>query len=207
MIIWVSKSSLGSSVYSCDLFLISSASVRSIQFMSFIVSIFAWNVPLITNFLEEISSLSILLFSSISLHCSHKKAFIPLRAILRNSAFKWVFLSFSSLPFAFLLFSAICKASSNNHYACLFFFFLGMLLITTSCTILWTSIHSSSGTPSDLIPWIYWSLPLCNKGFDISPTFFRLKLNFAIRSSWSEPAHALVFADCIERLHQQLQRM
>ena len=40
-------------------FLISSASVRSISFLSFIVPIFAWNVPLVpSNFLEEISSLS-----------------------------------------------------------------------------------------------------------------------------------------------------
>ena len=46
------------SVYSCHLFLISSASVRSIWFLSFIVPIFAWNVPLVSNFLEEISSLS-----------------------------------------------------------------------------------------------------------------------------------------------------
>ena len=45
-------------MYSCHLILISSASVRSIQFVSFIVPIFAWNVPLVSNFLEEISSLS-----------------------------------------------------------------------------------------------------------------------------------------------------
>ena len=45
-----------SSVYSCHLFLISSASVRSISLLSFIEPIFAWNVP--SNFLEEISSLS-----------------------------------------------------------------------------------------------------------------------------------------------------
>ena len=36
------------SVYSCHLFLISSASVRSIPFLSFIVLIFAWNVPLVS---------------------------------------------------------------------------------------------------------------------------------------------------------------
>ena len=45
-----------SPVYSCHLFLISSASVRSIPFLSFIMPIFAWNVPLV--FLEGISSLS-----------------------------------------------------------------------------------------------------------------------------------------------------
>ena len=47
-----------SSVCSCYL-LISSASVRSIPFLSFIEPIFAWNVPLvISNFLEEIFRLS-----------------------------------------------------------------------------------------------------------------------------------------------------
>ena len=35
------------SVYSCYLFLVSSASVRSIQFLFFIEPIFAWNVPLV----------------------------------------------------------------------------------------------------------------------------------------------------------------
>ena len=34
--------------YPCHLFLISSASVRSIPFLSFIVRIFAWNVPLVS---------------------------------------------------------------------------------------------------------------------------------------------------------------
>ena len=37
-----------SSVYYCHLFLISSASVRSITFLSFIVHIFPWNVPLVS---------------------------------------------------------------------------------------------------------------------------------------------------------------
>ena len=37
-----------SSVYSFHLFLISSASVRSIPFLSFIVPIFAWNIPLVS---------------------------------------------------------------------------------------------------------------------------------------------------------------
>ena len=55
-----------SSVYSCHLFLISSASVRSIPFLSFIVPIFAWNVPLVfLIFLERSLVFPILLFSSI----------------------------------------------------------------------------------------------------------------------------------------------
>ena len=52
------------------------------------------------------------LFSYVSLHWSVRKAFLSLLAILWNSAFKWVYLSFSPLPLASLLFSAICKASS-----------------------------------------------------------------------------------------------
>ena len=84
-----------SSVYSFHLFLISSASVQSLPFLSFIEPIFAWNVPLVSNFLEEISSLSHSVVFSISLHWSlRKKAFLSLLAILWNSAFKWEYLSF-----------------------------------------------------------------------------------------------------------------
>ena len=41
--------SLYSSVYSCYLFLISSVSVRSTPFLSFIAPVFACNVPLVSN--------------------------------------------------------------------------------------------------------------------------------------------------------------
>ena len=43
----------------------------------------------------------------------------------------------------------------------------------------------------------------------IFPTFFNLSLNFAIKSSWSEPQSTLglVFADYIEFLHLRLQRI
>ena len=60
-----------------------------------------------------------------------------------------------------------------------------MVLIT--CTMSQTSVHSSSGTLSDLIPWIYLSLPLYNrKGFDLGqpewsrgfPYFLQLKSEF-----------------------------
>ena len=74
---------LYSSVYSCHLFLISSASVRSIPFLSFIVPIFAWNVPLVSLiFLKRSLIFPILSFSSISLHRSLRKAFLSLLAIL-----------------------------------------------------------------------------------------------------------------------------
>ena len=60
----------------------------------------------------------------------------------------WEVLGASPLPLASLLFSAICRAYSDKHFAFLHFFFLGMVLITASCTMSWTSIHSSSGTLS-----------------------------------------------------------
>ena len=138
-----------SSVYSCHLFLILSASVRSIPFLSFIKPIFAWNVPLVSLiFLKRTLVFPILLFSSISLHCSLRKAFLSLQAILWNSAFKWVYLFYSPLLFAPLLFTAICKASSDSHFAFLHFFSMGMVLIPVSCTMSWTSVHSSSCTLS-----------------------------------------------------------
>ena len=44
----------------------------------------------------------ILLFPSVSLHCSFKKTFSSLLCILWNSAFSWVYLSLFPLPFASL---------------------------------------------------------------------------------------------------------
>ena len=137
-----------SSMYSCCLFLISSAYVRSIPFLSFIEPIFAWNVPLVSLiFLKRSLVFPILLFSSLSLHWSLRKAFFSLLAILWKSAFKWVYLSFSPLLFVSLLFTAFhSKASSDSHFAFLHLFFLGMVLIPVSCIMSQTSVHSSSGT-------------------------------------------------------------
>jgi len=76
---WLSgslRSFLYSSVYSYLLFLISSASVRSIPFLSFIVPIFAWNVPLVPLiFLKRSLVFPILLFFSVSLHWSLRKTY------------------------------------------------------------------------------------------------------------------------------------
>ena len=103
-----------SSVYFCHLFLISSASVRSLPFLSFIVPIFAWNVPLVSLiFLKRSLVFPILLFSSISLHWLVRKAFLSLLAVLWNSALRWIYRSFSPLLFTSLLYTAICKVSSD----------------------------------------------------------------------------------------------
>ena len=86
---WLSwRPFLYSSVYSCHLFLISSASGRPVTFLSFIVPFLVWNVTLIPPiFLIRSLVFLILLFSSISLHCSLKKAFLFLFAVLWYSAY------------------------------------------------------------------------------------------------------------------------
>ena len=153
---WLSESwrsfLYSSSVYFCHLFLISSISIRSIPFLSFIEPIFSWNCSLgMSNFLEEISGL---LHSIVSLYffaLITEEGFLIFPRFSWNSAFKWVYLSFSPLAFTSLFFSAICKASSDNHLAFLHFFFLGMVLIPASCIMSQTSVHSSSSTLSDLI--------------------------------------------------------
>ena len=89
----------------------------------------------------------ILLFSSISLHCSLRKAFLFLLAILWNCIQVGISFLFP-LPLTSLLFLAICEASSDNHFAFLHFFFLEIVLIIASYTMLGISTHSSSGTLS-----------------------------------------------------------
>jgi len=99
----------------------------------------------ISDFLEEISSLS------------HSVLFLYFFALIAEEGFlissccslelciQMLYLSFSPLLFASLLFTAICKASSDSHFAFLHFFSMGMVLIPVSCKMARTSIHSSSG--------------------------------------------------------------
>ena len=124
------RSYLFSSVCYCHLFLISFASVRFILFMSFIVPIFAWNVPGISNFLDAISSLSHSIVFFYFFWLFPEEGFlISLCCSLDLCIQKGIYFIFS-FAFASLLFSAICKASWVNHFAFLHFF----LLITASYT-------------------------------------------------------------------------
>ena len=132
-----------SSVYSCHL-LISSASVRSIPFLSFIEPIFALNV--LFNFLEEISSLS------------HSIVFLYFCALIAEEGFlispcyslelcipmgvSFLF----SLVFHFPSFLSYFQGLLRQPFAFSHFFFLGMILVPASYTMSQTSIHSSSGT-------------------------------------------------------------
>ena len=105
------------------------------------------NVPLVSLiFLKRSLVFPILLLPSISLHWSLRKAFLFLLAILWNCEFRWIYLSFCLL---LLFFSQLFVSPPQTiilFFLC--FFFLGMVLIMASCTMLWTSIHSCSGTLS-----------------------------------------------------------
>ena len=135
---------LYSSVYSCYLFLISSASVKSIPFLSFIEPICMKCSFAISNFLEEISSLS---HSIVFLYFFAEEGFLISPCYSLELCIQ-MGISFLFLLFASLLFTAICNASSNSHFAFLHFYFLEMVLIPVSCTMSRTSVHSSSGTLS-----------------------------------------------------------
>ena len=71
-----------------------------------------------------------------------------------NSAFKWVYLCFSPLPFTSLLFIAICKVSSGNHFAFLHFWGWSWSLPPIQCHEP-LSIVLQALCLSDLSPWIY----------------------------------------------------
>ena len=89
---------------SSHLFLISSASIRSIPCLFFIVPMFTWNVSLASLiFLKRSQVYPIPLFSSMRLAWSLEKAFFSLLFILWNSAFRWMYLSFSPLYFTSIL--------------------------------------------------------------------------------------------------------
>ena len=161
-----------SPVYSCHLFLISSGFVGSIPFLSFIEPIFAWNVPLVSVIILKISLVfPILLFSSICIDRWGRLSYLSLLffGTLHSNGYIFPFLHCFSLVFFSHLF---VRPLQTAILLFLHFFFLGMVLIPVSCTMSWTSIHSSSDTLLDLIPWIYLSLPLYNhKGFDLGHTW------------------------------------
>ena len=119
----------------------------------------------ISNILQEISVFPILFIVFLYFFALiTEEVFLSLLAVLWNSPFKWVYLFFSPLPFASLLFIAICEASSDNCFALLHFFPLGMILTlpAVQCheplSIAFQALYLSY-----LVPWIYLSLPLYNR--------------------------------------------
>ena len=172
MIIWVIKIVLYVSVFSCHLFSLSSASVRSLPFMVFIFSACMKSCLDIANFLEEIASLSHSIVFLYFFALITEEGFLIFPCYFLEFCIHWVYLAFSPLPFASLLLTAICDVSSDNHFAFWHFSFLGMVLITTLYTLSWTSIHSSLGTLIRSNPLtLFVTSPYNRKGFDLGHTW------------------------------------
>ena len=146
-----------------------------VSFLSFIEPIFAWKVPLVSViFLTRSLVFPILLFSSL---CIVDLGWLSSLSLL---FFGTLHSEVCTFPFVFcvslLFFSQLFVRPSQTATCLLNFFFLGMVFIIACCTVLWTSICSSSGTLSDLIPWIYLIFLLYNpKGFvTFKPVVLRL---------------------------------
>ena len=138
-----------SSVYPCHLFLILSASVMSLLFLSFIVPMLVGNLLLISPiFLKRSLVFPILLFSSISFHSSLKKVFFSVLALLWNSAFTWVYLSLSPLPFTFLS---------------LFFFFFGSFFFSYSAMLYVNNIRKTVFV--ERVRWEHWKISHLEKKY------------------------------------------
>ena len=174
----------------------------------------------ISNFLEEISSISYSVVFLYFFAWINEQGFLISPCYSLELCIQMVILSFSPLLFASLIFTVICKASSDSHFDLLHFFILGMVLIPVSCTMSWTYVHSSSGTlsikSSPLNPFLTSTVKSEGilfrsylNGLVVIFTFFNFSLNLTIRCSWSEPqsAPSLVFTDCIELLHLWMQRI
>ena len=158
-----------SSVYSCH-FLISSVLWCPYHFCPLYAHLYMKCSLVSLIFLKRSLVFPILLFSSISLYWSLRKAFLCFITILWNSAFKWAYLFSFCLSLCF--FSQLFVMPPQPNFAFLHFFFLGMVLITASCTMSWTSLHSSSGTLSIIYNPLNLSLPLYNcKGSDLGHTW------------------------------------
>ena len=109
----------------------------------------------ISNFLEEISSLShsivfLCFFALITeegfLISSCNSLELCIQMLISFLFSFQMLLSFCIQILISLLFTAICKASPDSHFAFLHFFSMGMVLIPVSCTMSQTSFHSLSGT-------------------------------------------------------------
>ena len=89
----------------------------------------------ISNFLEEISSLSYSIVFLYFLALITEEGFLISPCYSLELCIQMFISFFSPLLFASLLFTAIFKDPLGSHFAFLHFFFWGMVLIPVSCTM------------------------------------------------------------------------
>ena len=134
-------------MYFCHLFLISSASARSILLLSFIVpplhEMFPWYLRFSWRDLKSFPFYCFPLFLCIDHWGRLSYLSLLFLGTLHSDASIFPFL-FSCIFFSQLF----VRPPQTAILPFLDFFFLGMVLITTSCTVSQTSVHSSSGTLS-----------------------------------------------------------
>ena len=176
-----------SSVYSCHLFLISSASVRSMPFLSFIEPIFAWNVPLVSLIFWRDPLVFPFLLFSLFLCIDHwgrrSYLFLLFFGTLHSNGYIFPFILCLLLLFSSQLF--VRPPQTTMLPSCTSFSW------GQSCSVSPVQCHKPPSIIlqalclSDLIHWIYFSLPLyIRKGFDLGR--FRSYLNglvFSLLSS------------------------
>ena len=137
--------------------------VISSAIKSFIVPIFGWNIPLTSPIFLKRSLVFPLLYVSISLHHSLKKAFLSLCYSLELciQLVCRVFFSFSPLLFISFLFSLFVKPPQSTILPSCISFSLGWFCSLPSVQYYEPmSIVLQVLCLLDLIPWIYSSHPL-----------------------------------------------
>ena len=146
--IWWRSFLYSSSVSSCHLFLISSVFVRPIQFLSFIVLIFAGNIPLVSLVFLKRSLVFPILFFPLFLCTDHRGSLSYLSLLffgtLHANGYNFHFLLCLSL----LFFSQLFIRPPQTTICFFEFLFMRIVLINGSYTMSWMSVHSSLGTLS-----------------------------------------------------------
>ena len=120
-------------------------------------------------FLKRYLVFTLLLLSSVSSHCSFRKAFLTRPVILWNSAFSWVYRSLSPLPLLLFFPQLFVKPTQTITLPSCISFLEGWfwLLPPVQCYEPPSIVLQTVCLP-DLIPWIPSSLLLYNhKGFDL----------------------------------------
>ena len=163
-------------IFSCVVILVtsSSASIRSKPFLSFIVPIFAWNVPLVSLIFLKRFSFPFYGFSSISLHWSLRKTLISSLLFFGNKIYSdgYIFPFLLCLQHLFFPQLFVRPLQTTILPFCIYFSWGWSWSLPPVKCHKPLSIVLQALCLSDLILWICLSLPLHHrKGFDLGHTW------------------------------------
>ena len=161
-------------MYSCHLFLISSASVRFLQLVSFIVPIFAWNVPFVSLVFLKRSLVFPSLFFFLFICIVHLGRLFYLSLLFSGTlpSDGFIFCFFLCLPLLFSSQLFVRPFQTTILLSCISFTWAWFWSLPSVQCYEPSSIVLQALYLFDLICWIYFSLPLYNhKGFDLGHTW------------------------------------